>query len=60
MNEKPHYRTTLYLDYELIKKLKEIARSKNTSLTKLINQAIEEYIKNEQQQEQQQQTKEKK
>jgi predicted transcriptional regulator len=49
MNEKPHYRTTLYLDYELIKKLKEISRSKNTSLTKLINQAIEEYIKNEQQ-----------
>jgi predicted transcriptional regulator len=51
MNEKPHYRTTLYLDYELVKKLKEIARSKNTSLTKLINQAIEEYInENEQQQ----------
>jgi predicted transcriptional regulator len=39
-----YYRTTLYLDYELAKKLKDLAHIQNTTLTELINRALWEYL----------------
>ena len=38
------YRTMLYLEYEHIKKLQEIAAKENTTLTALVNRAIKEYL----------------
>jgi len=38
------YRTMLYLEYEAIKKLKEIAVREGTTLTALINRAIKEFL----------------
>jgi len=39
------YRTTLYLDYELVKKLKDLAHTQNTTLTELINNALWDFLK---------------
>jgi predicted transcriptional regulator len=46
------YRTTLYIDYELARKLKDLAHSQNTTLTELINQALWEYLQRQEPQEQ--------
>jgi hypothetical protein len=45
------YRTTLYLDYELARKLKDLAHMRNTTLTELINNALWEYIQRQEPQE---------
>ena len=47
--EKAYYRTTLYLDYELARKLKDLAHSQNTTLTELINEALREYLQKQEQ-----------
>jgi predicted transcriptional regulator len=44
-----YYRTTLYLDYELVKKLKDLAHIQNTTLTELINRALWEYLQRQEQ-----------
>jgi predicted DNA-binding ribbon-helix-helix protein len=38
------YRTTLYLEEELIEELKRVAFENKTTMTDLINQAIEDYL----------------
>jgi hypothetical protein len=47
--ERALYRTTLYLDFELARKLKDLAHSQNTTLTELINNALWEYIQRQEQ-----------
>jgi len=38
------HRTTLYLDYELFKKLKEKAYKQDRTITELINEAIKYFV----------------
>jgi predicted RNA-binding protein YlxR (DUF448 family) len=44
-----YYRTTLYLDYEVARKLKNLAHAQNTTLTELINRALWEYLQRQEQ-----------
>ncbi|MFZ8785189.1 ribbon-helix-helix protein, CopG family [Thermocrinis sp.] len=47
--EKAYYRTTLYIDYELMEKLKDLAHAQKKTLTELINEAIREYLQRQEQ-----------
>ncbi len=47
--ERAYYRTTLYIDYELIEKLKDIAHAQKKTLTELINEALREYLQRQEQ-----------
>ena len=49
--DRAYYRTMLYLDYELVKKLKDLAHMRNTTLTELINNALWEYLQRQEPQE---------
>lgn len=44
--DKRTYRTTLYLDEDLIEELRRIAFEERTTMTELINQAIFQFLKN--------------
>jgi predicted transcriptional regulator len=48
------YRTTLYVEYELMEKLKDLAHAQKKTLTELINEAIREYLQKQEPQEQEQ------
>jgi len=39
------YRTTLYIDYEVFKVLKEVAMKQERTITELVNEAVKEYLK---------------
>ena len=43
------YRTTLYVEYELMEKLKDLAHAQRKTLTELINQALREYLQRQEQ-----------
>jgi predicted transcriptional regulator len=43
------YRTTLYVEYELMEKLKDLAHTQKKTLTELINEAIREYLQRQEQ-----------
>ncbi len=43
------YRTTLYVEYELMEKLKDLAHAQKKTLTELINQALREYLQRQEQ-----------
>jgi len=43
--DKTYHRTTLYIDYEYFKILKDIGMKQEKSLTELIDEAIGEYLK---------------
>jgi metal-responsive CopG/Arc/MetJ family transcriptional regulator len=45
------YRTTLYIDYELMEKLKDLAHAQRKTLTELINSALREYLQRQEPQE---------
>jgi metal-responsive CopG/Arc/MetJ family transcriptional regulator len=45
------YRTTLYVEYELMEKLKDLAHAQKRTLTELINEAIREYLQRQEPQE---------
>ena len=47
--EKAYYRTTLYIDYELMEKLKDLAHAQRKTLTELINEALREYLQRQEQ-----------
>jgi predicted transcriptional regulator len=54
--ERAIYRTTLYVEYELMEKLKDFAHAQKKTLTELINEAIREYLQRQEKgQEQEQQ-----
>jgi predicted transcriptional regulator len=42
------YRTTLYVEYELMEKLKDLAHAQRKTLTELINEALREYLQKQQ------------
>ncbi len=43
------YRTTLYVEYELMEKLKDLAHAQKKTLTELINEALREYLQRQEQ-----------
>jgi len=45
------YRTTLYVEYELMEKLKDLAHAQKKTLTELINEALREYLQRQEPQE---------
>jgi metal-responsive CopG/Arc/MetJ family transcriptional regulator len=45
------YRTTLYVGYELMEKLKDLAHTQKKTLTELINEALREYLQRQEPQE---------
>jgi metal-responsive CopG/Arc/MetJ family transcriptional regulator len=47
--ERALYRTTLYVEYELMEKLKDLAHAQKRTLTELINQALREYLQRQEQ-----------
>jgi predicted transcriptional regulator len=47
--ERALYRTTLYIDYELMEKLKDLAHAQKKTLTELINEALREYLQRQEQ-----------
>jgi predicted transcriptional regulator len=47
------YRTTLYVEYELMEKLKDLAHAQKMTLTELINEAIREYLQKQGQEQEQ-------
>jgi len=49
--ERAYYRTTLYIDYELVEKLKDLAHAQKKTLTELINEALREYLQRQEAQE---------
>jgi predicted transcriptional regulator len=49
------YRTTLYVEYELMEKLKDLAHAQKKTLTELINEALREYLQKQEPQEPQEQ-----
>jgi len=47
------YRTTLYVEYELMEKLKDLAHAQRKTLTELINEALREYLQRQEQRKEQ-------
>jgi len=43
------YRTTLYVEYELMERLKDLAHAQKKTLTELINEALREYLQKQEQ-----------
>jgi len=53
--DRAYYRTTLYVEYELMEKLKDLAHAQRKTLTELINEALREYLQRQGQEQEKEQ-----